>query len=181
MEFKRDAKKCCCVALKKKRVDPASRPRVLQLAALKYQRNRETIKAKIYAYRKANPERLKEINRKSYLKNRVKVRARQIEYKPRAAANEARRRAIKRRAPIGDQNAIADWMTAMRQMAFAVCFWCNRKVSKNQRQADHIQPLAKGGKHALENLCVSCRSCNQAKHDKPLHQWNARLKQPVLL
>ena len=28
---------------------------------------------------------------------------------------------------------------------------------------DHIQPISKGGKTSLENLCLACRSCNEFK------------------
>lgn len=37
--------------------------------------------------------------------------------------------------------------------------------------ADHVQPLSKGGEHAATNLVPACKSCNFAKHDKPLMKW----------
>jgi len=32
-------------------------------------------------------------------------------------------------------------------------------------QIDHVIPLAAGGKTAIDNLCLSCVSCNNSKRD----------------
>lgn len=44
-----------------------------------------------------------------------------------------------------------------------VCHWCKKKCADNYH-IDHIQPLARGGKHIAENLCVACPTCNLRKN-----------------
>lgn len=34
--------------------------------------------------------------------------------------------------------------------------------------ADHVEPLARGGEHAVSNLTAACRRCNARKHVRPL-------------
>lgn len=48
-----------------------------------------------------------------------------------------------------------------------ICYWCDKKISKvGDKCYDHYVPLAKGGKNTIDNLVVSCRSCNSKKHAK---------------
>ena len=53
-----------------------------------------------------------------------------------------------------------------------LCSYCGKSCSGNFH-IDHIEPLAKGGLHELDNLTISCPSCNQSKHSKPLLLWYA--------
>lgn len=46
-----------------------------------------------------------------------------------------------------------------------ICFWCRRKIAKDQRTVDHFMPLAKGGAHAASNLVAACKTCNSYKRD----------------
>lgn len=57
------------------------------------------------------------------------------------------------------------------------CYWCNKTIKKD-KCLDHYIPLAKGGKNTIENIVVSCRSCNAKKHAKDPLQFaneNGRL------
>lgn len=38
-------------------------------------------------------------------------------------------------------------------------------------EADHIVPVARGGKDVLENLACACRACNRSKGAKLLSEW----------
>lgn len=38
-------------------------------------------------------------------------------------------------------------------------------------QVDHVQPKAKGGLHAFENMMPACRSCNTSKGHKSLEEY----------
>lgn len=49
-----------------------------------------------------------------------------------------------------------------------ICHICGNFNPLNNWHLDHIIPLSKGGKHAYENVAVSCPSCNLKKHDKIL-------------
>ena len=47
------------------------------------------------------------------------------------------------------------------------CEYCllPQHLSPAVHEIDHIIPVVDGGESVLENLCLSCRSCNSAKHD----------------
>ncbi len=51
------------------------------------------------------------------------------------------------------------------------CFYCGVKLDKQNRSIDHFVPLAKGGRHSIENLVAACQSCNSSKKDKYYYQW----------
>ena len=40
-----------------------------------------------------------------------------------------------------------------------LCHWCKLPVDF-ALTLDHLHPIARGGQHALHNLCVSCTRCN---------------------
>lgn len=49
------------------------------------------------------------------------------------------------------------------------CAYCKvetvvtQKPCSRQRTLDHLYPVSRGGKDELENVVISCRSCNSAK------------------
>jgi len=45
------------------------------------------------------------------------------------------------------------------------CFYCNADIS-NKFHVEHIQPISKGGRNIIENMCLSCEHCNRLKWDK---------------
>lgn len=58
------------------------------------------------------------------------------------------------------------------------CHLCGIRTPKRLRgttddrapEIDHVQPLARGGKHTYENVAVACRLCNRTKGAKPMGQ-----------
>lgn len=50
-----------------------------------------------------------------------------------------------------------------------ICFWCDKHT--DMIHIDHIYPLAKGGEHTINNLCVSCPDCNMRKGAKDPEVW----------
>ena len=50
-----------------------------------------------------------------------------------------------------------------------VCRWCG--ATDGPWHIDHIKAVAKGGKDADANLCVSCAPCNLAKGTKAPEEW----------
>jgi 5-methylcytosine-specific restriction endonuclease McrA len=91
------------------------------------------------------------------------------------------RRAMVLGATIGNPKTITKWEAAWRSKRRVTCYWCSGTFSPKTCHSDHIHPLAKGGSHAIGNLCISCQPCNSKKHARELGAWNATLNQPVLL
>ncbi len=134
-----------------------------------YSENRDVIKANVTKYSKANRDVHRRANEK-YRKAHPELHTRR----------EARRRAIKRNATIGDLAAIVAWESKWRSKKTVACHWCRKRVKTTDVHIDHVVPLSKGGAHSVENLCVSCAKCNVTKNAKMPEDWNASLEQPLL-
>lgn len=53
-----------------------------------------------------------------------------------------------------------------------ICSYCGTGPLESWH-IDHIIPWSRGGGHSLENLCVSCASCNLSKGAKTPEEWGA--------
>ena len=53
-----------------------------------------------------------------------------------------------------------------------ICSYCGTTCNHNY-QIDHIDALAVGGTHTLDNLTIACPTCNQSKGKKSLILWLA--------
>lgn len=74
---------------------------------------------------------------------------------------------------------IKAWVAHVKSKRAAICYYCQTSVSTAAIHFDHIVPLSKGGPHTVENLCVSCASCNLRKQAKSVTAW-MRVGQQVL-
>lgn len=61
------------------------------------------------------------------------------------------------------------WETSQRKL----CSYCNADCT-NLYHIDHIEPLSKQGTHTLDNLAISCPSCNLSKSSTTLLVWLAK-------
>lgn len=61
------------------------------------------------------------------------------------------------------------------------CQYCGRKAPDVVLQADHIEPIAKGGTDDLINLITSCFDCNSGKSDRRLSDGSVVAKQHAQL
>lgn len=43
------------------------------------------------------------------------------------------------------------------------CLYCRRMLVLGEVELDHKKPVSRGGSFAVENLCISCKLCNQGK------------------
>ena len=55
------------------------------------------------------------------------------------------------------------------------CRYCGRDCGKDWT-LDHVIPTIKGGDNTVDNLVVSCRSCNSSKNSTPLIVWLATIQ-----
>lgn len=92
-----------------------------------------------------------------------------------------RHRALEMNASIGDPKVIMRWESSYRSKRGVLCYWCGGKFQGKKCHTDHIHPLSKGGHHSIENLCISCPSCNHKKKAKTLERWSSEILSPVLL
>lgn len=165
-------------AKKPRRLSPEE---VLKRKAERLAKQQEKNEAKWKAYlRKWGwPENLKKSQLHDYWKQTKQERKRKKTI--RCSAYTAKRRAKKRMASIGDSKLILKWEKQWRTKKTAICYWCGRRITTKQCHADHIVPLAKGGSHCIENLCIACKTCNSHKRDLDPHEFNKTLKQPNLI
>jgi 5-methylcytosine-specific restriction endonuclease McrA len=135
-------------------------------------------------YYQTHKEQAAESGRLRYQKNRDKRLRYSKEWRKRNPEKSRRilqrRKALVRNAPIGNEDLIFEWRSRWINRRYAVCYWCKTKVLTSRCQVDHIVPLAKGGSHSVENLCISCEPCNHSKHAKMPDVWNQHLQQPTL-
>ena len=139
-----------------------------------------------YRSRENGKKVMKFANAKYRANNKDKIKAKDSKYsaspkgRAKSIAKYHFRRARKISATIGDHQAIFQWQKKWRSYKRVICYWCGSSVAGKMAHADHIVPLSKKGAHSIENMCISCASCNCRKSAKALTDWNKELSQPVL-
>ena len=61
-----------------------------------------------------------------------------------------------------------------------ICYYCHRKVGRENLTMDHIVPLSRGGKSRKGNVVPACKECNNKKKYMLPIEWKeymARLAQ----
>ena len=51
----------------------------------------------------------------------------------------------------------------MRRIQQGECYYCHRKVGRENLTMDHIVPLSRGGKSKKGNIVPACKDCNNKK------------------
>lgn len=158
-----------------------------------YLKNNSKLKKQSADYYAKNKKRCLETSTAWKKRNPLKVAGYQKTHRPKAiiyhrkwralnrgrwAAQSQRRRALQRAAAI-NLKSIAEWMQSVRKKERATCYYCRSVVSAKTIHFDHIVALSKGGAHSVDNLCVSCASCNLRKSTKSVQAW-VRIGQQLL-
>lgn len=155
-----------------------SRENYLKNRGLKLERQKER--------RAADPIHVREIERKSQIKNRAKRNKYQKQW---AANNPEKRKQYRQNWGAKNKQAIVDAShrrrakirnatiqkiskADLKKILKRPCIYCGNK----SQEIDHVIPLVRGGSHTLGNLAPSCRPCNQRKHDKLVIEWKASMK-----
>ena len=119
---------------------------------------RKENKLKLKEYREKNKEKIREYKRE-YQREHRKTEKGKISYK-----NSKHRR----RSSIKDGNInINDIL----QLSKNSCYWCDCKILNNNYHLDHYISLSKGGIHTIDNIVISCPSCNLRKSNKDPYQF----------
>jgi len=122
-----------------------------------YQENRTEILVYAKAYSEKNSKAITEKARLWAIENPDKVRAIKHNYKARRRSAEDSGMTSK---------ALAQWAVSKEKS----CYWCG-VACKEDYHIDHYEPLSKGGRHELENLVISCPSCNVRKNAKDPYEF----------
>ncbi|MCD6305590.1 MAG: HNH endonuclease [Deltaproteobacteria bacterium] len=59
-----------------------------------------------------------------------------------------------------------------------VCYYCGRRVGRENLTMDHVVPLARGGRSTKGNLVPACKDCNNRKRYLLPVEWEEYLKSP---
>lgn len=132
--------------------------------------HREIVREVDHKRREAEPEKIRESTRRSVRKWRAANPEYSREYwqahPEKNRANSAKRRALKRKATIGDLTAIARIYDVAANSDHVRCYLCGELIPNGERHVDHIVPLSKGGLHTASNLAIACAACNLSKYAK---------------
>lgn len=63
-----------------------------------------------------------------------------------------------------------------RKIQEGVCYYCHRKVGKDQLTMDHVVPLSRGGRSKKGNIVPACKDCNNKKKYLLPLEWEEYLK-----
>ncbi len=100
-----------------------------------------------------------------------RTRAASINYRERAITDRMNRSRLRIGVPIYEAKGITpDDLERLLFEAKGECQWCG-KLMRSTPEYDHILPLSRGGKNVIENLTVSCSSCNRRKAGKHPVRW----------
>lgn len=138
-------------------------------------KNADKVKAGRKRYYLANKKKHQETGRLWKLKNPEKAKAMYERYanahRAQARHRKHKRRAEQRMATVGDSRLITQMTGQWLSSKETRCFYCDTPLYGKKMHIDHIEPLSRGGAHAIENLCAACPSCNLSKKDKTFEEW----------
>jgi 5-methylcytosine-specific restriction endonuclease McrA len=179
-EFPKERRVCIeCVRNERSAYKKLNRQKIIEWRREHDKRFPEKAFERRNGWAKKNPDRVVAICRRTYLKNSEKIKQRVREWRlknPEKLRLQRLRRNARERKPAGDLTAITNFYQMVGTVKSITCYWCGERVPKKKRQVDHIIPLSKDGPHAVENLCCSCKRCNQMKWAKMPDQFSPQLE-----
>lgn len=116
----------------------------------RYPVSREERRAATAAYRKRHPERWAAMHRLHQFERRTQIKA------------------------TTDGSVTDAFLKAL--YATRDCIYCGTSTPREQRTADHKQPLSRGGHHTAANMVMACKPCNSAKSDMTFEEFMETLK-----
>ena len=126
-------------------------------------------------YYQKNKEKLKEKSSEYFKENKEKVyKYKKLWNKTDNGIINKKRNKANRRDREREGNIKAADIKELIKNSKDVCYWCNSKLNKKDSSAfhlDHYVPLSKGGLNSIENIVISCPSCNMNKKAKDPYEF----------
>lgn len=60
--------------------------------------------------------------------------------------------------------------------SFIPCYYCDENLTFKQATIEHLIPISSGGSNSPDNLVISCRFCNNCRHDINPNQWKILMR-----
>jgi len=90
------------------------------------------------------------------------------------AGSEIMARMLRAELPLGDQNDL------LFRRDRHVCAYCGERFARHQLSRDHILARTHGGQDTWMNCVTACRSCNQKKGHKLVHEFRPLVYLPYV-
>jgi len=148
-----------------------------EYAKEQYKNNKYVYKKKAKEWAENNPERRKEIRRKSQDNRRDAVREiKNLQSKQRRAENLEHFRIIGRAAAHARKARMLSIKGVLTKenienllnKAQGYCIYCGNKTKLT---LDHVVPVSNGGENSPKNIIPCCKPCNSRKSTKPVEEW----------
>lgn len=120
-------------------------------------------------WKRANPERARASSSNPEKRAREKERRKTPEGREYWRAVNAARRARKRES--GGSFSPIEWREVLAEFHHR-CGYC--LADDVPLEMDHVEPLARGGRHARENIVPACQPCNRSKNKSSLLEFVRR-------
>jgi 5-methylcytosine-specific restriction endonuclease McrA len=138
-----------------------NREKVRKHNRLSYKNNLASRKKKNRQWRIANPEKTRRYRREWAIKFPEKEQERN------RSSSQARR--ARKLGAIDPSNPVTAAIIARRTWLFGnACAYCG---GNGPLHLDHVEPLARDGRHTPGNLVPACGRCNLSKGAKPIESW----------
>lgn len=159
------------LAKKNKEYHESNKERIREYKKEYQEINKQKIKEKKKIYYNENKDQVDRKNKNYYLNNKEKI----AEYKRQYMAvveNKILAKNVrnKRRAKIKDGSVTPQEIRGLIKNVKS-CYWCDKKIDKNNYHLDHFMPLSKGGLHTISNLVIACPTCNLQKNAKDPYKF----------
>ena len=137
--------------------------------AQRYVENRAEMVARSKRYRAANAEKIAKYQRQYRQENKAEIR--QYTNAWRDKNRERYRELMQRRRAREKANGI--FTVTDKDLARLYASPCAACGTTEQVTADHVIPIARGGRHSIGNLQPLCMACNSHKSDRLMVEWRA--------
>lgn len=111
-------------------------------------------------------------SREYYQKHKLRISEHKKEYRKKNSArinHLVAKRAAKMKGPVKHSELIRAIYMLASSSEKKTCYYCQKDFTCPVH-VDHVIPLAKGGPHSIENLCLACPKCNVTKNAKLPHE-----------